>query len=101
MADAHFLPLAESGSILVISVQVDRPDVIHLQDNRFISPLYDFQFTEPYHDDTISPMAESILQHALCAKQAGEKKEVKIEILEKPYRISILLNLVFGKSMAA
>lgn len=75
--------------------------MIHLQDNRFISPLYDFQFTELYYDDAISPMAESILQHALCAKQADEKKEVKIEIPEKSYRISMLLNLLFSKSMAA
>jgi hypothetical protein len=75
MADAYFLPLAESGSTLIVSVQVDRPDVIHLQDNHFISPLYDFQFTELYRDDAIGPMAESILQHALCAKQAGEKKK--------------------------
>ena len=38
---------------------------IHLQNDHFVSPLYDLQFTEPYSDDAIGPMVESILQYAL------------------------------------
>jgi hypothetical protein len=53
----------------------------HIQDNHFVSSLYDFQFTELYHDDAIGPKGESILQHALCVKQADEKTTgPKIEI---------------------
>ena len=40
-------------------------DENHLQDNRFVSSLYDFQLTELYHDDAIGPKDESILQHTL------------------------------------
>jgi hypothetical protein len=104
MADAHFLPLAESRSTCVqeiVKFHVDRRDGIHLQNNRFVSPLHDLHFTELYRDDAIGPMAESVFQHALWVTQADENERVKIEISGKPYRIGATLNLLFGKSMAA
>ena len=85
----------------IVNFHANMMGLIHLQNNRFVSPLYDFQFTELYHDDAISPMNESILQHALCVKQVDENERVKIEIPGEPYRISAPLNLLFCKSMAA
>lgn len=59
------------------SFHVVRRDENHLQDNRFVSSLCDFDFTELYHDDAIGPKGESVLQHALWLKQADENNRVK------------------------
>ena len=85
----------------IVKFRVGRHDRIHLQNNRFVFPLHDFQFTELYRNDAIGPMTESIPQHALCIKKVDEKEKIKIEITGEPYRIGATLNLLFGKSKAA
>ena len=68
-----FFHLQKADLHEMVKFHVERRDENHLQDNHFVSSLYDFQFTELYHDDAISPKGESILQHALYVKQADEK----------------------------
>ena len=69
-----FFHLQKADLHEIVKFQVDRRDGIHSQNNRFVTSLYDFQFTELYYDDAIGPIAESILQYALCVKQADENE---------------------------
>jgi hypothetical protein len=100
MSDAYFLPLAKRRSACTRDGHATdcRPSKSHSQNNRLVLLLHDFQFAKLHHDDTICPMAESILQHTLWRSMRTETQRYNERV---SYCVSTRLDLVFCKPMAA